>query len=164
MAERQFTFIELGKKVSAISAAISKCYLESDTPEPSLEPTSTEVLETPEYSRLRASLNEAANELMLLVNGPKRTLRAFGCLHFDLAAFQTALEFDFFEAVPLDGTITLADLVKKLELSEGQVGRTLRLLATNRIFVESQPGVFSHTSLSALIARDSDIKAAGQMQ
>jgi hypothetical protein len=164
MAEHQSKIAELGTKIASLSQALSKCYLEAGSSEPSLEASSVEALNTSEYSKLRAALNEAANELTLLVNGPERALRVFGCSHFDMAAFQTALEFGFFEAVPLAGSITLGSIDKKVELDEDLVARVIRLLATQHIFVEKQPGVISHTSFSALIARDSDIKAAAYMQ
>ena len=164
MSEHQSVIIDLGKKVARLSEEISKSYQAAGVPEPTLEPNSSEVLESPEYNRLRASLNEAANELTYLVTGPKKALRAFGASHFDLAAFQTAIEFGFFEAIPLGGTKTLTELATTTNLSENQVASVLRILVTHLLFVENEPGVFGHTSYSAIMAKDSDIKSAAHMQ
>lgn len=118
----------------------------------------------PAYEALRVNLNQAANDLLLLVNGPKNFLRTFHTSAYDLAACQVALDFGFFEAVPLDGTTTLAELANSVGVDESRVGSIIRLLATQRIFDEVAPDVFSHTATSALVTRDADIRAAVHKQ
>lgn len=164
MTGDQSRLIELAKAITNFTEQISKCYHAAGLSEPSLSLSSSGVLETPEYDKLRSSLNDAVNELMYLVTGPKKSLRLFGATHFDLAALQVAVEYDFFQAVPLDGLVTLKDLAQKTDLDENQVASVMRLLATQNMFVEPQTGVFGHTSYSALMARDSDIKDCAHMQ
>lgn len=164
MAAHQSNIVELAHKISALTETVGQFFVDTGAPEPSFESNSAGVPESEEYCTLRASLNDAVNDLTLLVNGPQHTLRSFLCTHFDLAAFQTALEYGFFEAVSLEGAISVSDLAKKVGINQDHVGRVLRLLATHRVFVESEPDTFGHTALSALLARDSGIRAAAHMQ
>jgi len=155
---------ELGRRVASLSEAVSDLYVVTNNSEPDFGSNSAENLETPDYIKLRALLNDTANDLILLVNGPRQTIRSFGVTHFDLAAFQTALEFNFFEAIPLNHTINLEELSEKVELKKEYVSRVLRILATRRMFVEIENDKFSHTSLSSLLARDEGIRAAAHME
>ena len=75
-----------------------------------------------------------------------------------------ALDFNFFEAVPLEGSVLLSEIAKTVGMDEDRVGRVMRLLASQRVFVESQPDVFRHTATSALVASDKAIKASIAMQ
>ncbi|KAF2275382.1 S-adenosyl-L-methionine-dependent methyltransferase [Westerdykella ornata] len=141
----------------------------------------------PGYENIRAGLNDAALDLLRLVNGPKNTLRELFFSHYDLAALQVALDKKFFDHVPLptslennaangssgshatgaSDTISAADLADEAEMDEDRTARILRLLATHRIFEEvgeGETGIFRHTSLSALLKRDQDFNATGDMQ
>ncbi|KAI0468883.1 S-adenosyl-L-methionine-dependent methyltransferase [Xylaria cf. heliscus] len=113
---------------------------------------------------IRSSLNDVIQDLQLLVNGPKAILRSLYGSHYDLAAHQVALEFKFFEKVPLDGTISIDALASSTRLSPDVVGRVLRLLATQRVFHEIRKNEFAHTPLSATIAKEEDLEASFHMQ
>ena len=137
--------------------------------------------ETPEYEALRAPLNDAALDLLRLINGPKSTLRSFFFSHYDLAALQVALERRFFSHVPLpldlngdtavNGQKTVqgasvAEIAENAGMDEDRTARVLRFLATHRIFeeVDGERGRFRHTANSALFARDEDWNATASMQ
>lgn len=164
MAVHQSNIVALAHKISALSEKLGQSYVDTGAPEPSFEPNSAGVPESEEYRSLRVSLNDAVNDLTLLVNGPQHTLCTFLLTFFDLAAFQTALEFGFFEAWPAGETINVSNLAEKVGINQDHVGRVLRILATHRVFVESEPDSFGHTSLSALLARESDIRATAHME
>lgn len=119
---------------------------------------------TSTYESLRFSLNTAALDLLRLVNGPKSTFRTFFTTHYDLAAYQVALEFKFFALVPLNSPITVEALAKQAGIAEDRVGMVMRILATQRVFKEREKGVFEHTSASAVIARDPLLQDAFLMQ
>ncbi|KAL9105191.1 MAG: hypothetical protein Q9187_008773, partial [Circinaria calcarea] len=175
------SIVSLANQISQLSAQISSYFSLSSQPEPDFSPSSTSVPETPEYEALRAPLNDAALDLLRLINGPKSTLRSFFFTHYDLAALQVALERRFFDHVPLPLDMTgekvengqrivhgasAAEIAEKAGMDEDRTARVLRLLATQRIFeeVDGEKGRFRHTANSALMARDKEWNATAHMQ
>ena len=175
------SIVSLASHISQLSAQISSYFSVSPQPEPNFSASSTSVPETPEYEALRAPLNDAALDLLRLINGPKSTLRSFFFTHYDLAAFQVAIERRFFNHVPLPVDVTgekvengqkivhgasAAEIAEKAGMDEDRTARALRLLATQRIFeeVDGEEGRFRHTANSALLARDEEWNATAAMQ
>lgn len=157
--------LELAGQIPRLTEAIAQYLDKQQLPAPSYQPDSR-APETPQYDALLAPLNEVTQDLLRLVNGPKRSLASLMLAHYDLAAFQVALECGFFEAVPIgDGaSIPVKDLSKIVKVDEDRVRRIIKFLATHRVFVEIEPDIFQHTSASALFAMDMELKAAGLMQ
>lgn len=164
----------LAEQISSLSSQIS-LYLSSNAhPEPSFGVDGGVVPVSTEYEALRAPLNDAALDLLRLINGPRNTLRNFGFCHYDLAALQVALDRRFFHHVPLndrddDGTTnkaTIAEVAEKAGMDQDRTGRVLKLLSTHRIFeqVQGEPDTFRHTASSALLARDTNFHAMADMQ
>lgn len=171
------SILSLANQIYRLSLQTSSYLSSSGKPEPSFGSLSTSVPETPEYETLRASLNDAALDLLRLINGPKNTLRSIFFTHYDLAALQVALDFQFFQHVPLllDEKVetgqavsgaSVAEIAEKAGIDEDRTARVLRLLSTQRIFeeVEGQEGRFRHTANSALFARDEEWNATASMQ
>jgi hypothetical protein len=135
---------------------------------PSFSPSSSLPPTTKEYDALRVAINNSALDLLRLVNGPAISFRTQFCTHYDLAAYQIALEFDFFTHVPLDGPLSTIDLAKKAGIEVDKVSRTMKFMATQRVFKEItlQGGIeaWEHTLASAVQARDSDLRDASLMQ
>ena len=121
-------------------------------------------VESKEYKDLQASVNEAANDLILLINGPKTFLRTFLTTHYELAAYQIAIEFRFFQNVPLQGETGIARLAEIVGMDAERTGRVLRLLATQRVFKEVEEDKFAHTAASIALATDSEVNSAAGMQ
>jgi hypothetical protein len=155
--------LELAQQISELTKQIANYYDQNQKPKPTFGAQSPAVPETPEYGALRAPLNDAANDLLRLVNGPKSSMRSFLCTHYDLAAYQVALECNFFEIVPKIG-MALADLAKAAAMDEDRAGRIMKFLTTQRVFAEVGSNMFEHTATSMLFARDSELKAAALMQ
>ena len=61
--------------------------------------------------------------------------------------------------VPVDSTITLAELQTKTSLDPINLARVLRMAMTNGIFREPSPGVIAHTAASRVLAEDEDMQA-----
>jgi hypothetical protein len=167
----------LTKQISDLSAQISSCLRSSSQPEPNFGANSTAAPETAEYEALRAPLNDAALDLLRLINEPKASLRTFFLSHYDLAALQVALDRGFFNHVPLSapvangnsnvkGEASVKEIAEKAGMNEDRTARILRLLATHRIFqqVPEESGRFQHTAASALLARNKDFHALADMQ
>ncbi|KAI0154907.1 putative O-methyltransferase [Xylariaceae sp. FL1272] len=117
-----------------------------------------------EFNTIRTSITQAAQDVLLLANGPMNWLRTFFCHHHDLGAWQTALRFKYFSIVPLDKPISTEEMAEKSGMDTDRLGRIMKLLASQRCFQEVEENVYEHTALSALIARDKTIEAAISFQ
>jgi len=158
------SILELASDVQRITHEIVDHINSLGSEHPTLDASSPLVPQTPQYASLRASLNDAANDLIRLVNGPKTHFQSFVCEHTDLAVMQTALELDFFAKVPTDSTISLTSLSEKCGVDEDRIGRIMRFLVTLRIFREPEPDVFGHTAQSILFVNEPGLYAAAHYQ
>jgi hypothetical protein len=68
----------------------------------------------------------------------------------DLSVLNVFNQFSFWDAVPLNGSATYAEIAAKVGLHESYVRRLLRHAVTKRIFAETAEGRIVHTSLSAV--------------
>lgn len=152
--EQQSTLLALATEVQQLTTQIVNDLTAKNVPEPTFAITSETVPETPEQIVLRARLNDAARDLLRLVNGPRNDARTFVCYLYDLSAWQVACEFNFFEAVPEDGVASIKEIAEKAGMDEDRVGRFLRMLATDRVFEEVEKDSFKHTSRSVLYLKD----------
>lgn len=136
--------------------------LPSFSPSSSLPPTSKE------YETLRIAINNSALDLLRLINGPAISFRTQFCTHYDLATYQIALEFDFFTHVPLNGPLSTVELAKRAGIEEDKVSRTMKFMATQRVFRETtlQDGseAWEHTLASSVQARNQGLRDASLMQ
>ncbi|OBT94584.1 hypothetical protein VE01_07931 [Pseudogymnoascus verrucosus] len=164
MALKPISIINLSREILTLTERVAAYFSEKNLPEPSFDASYHGTPNDPEFEEIQAPLIEALADLSLLVQGPKIFLRTFGLAFQDLAAFQIALEFNFFKNIPLEGSITSRELARAAGIGEDITASAVRLLATQRIFVESEPGVFQHTSISAVLGRDDDIQAAIHME
>lgn len=177
------TIAELAKQVSDLSSQITSYLQSTSQPEPNFSPSSYTVPDSLEYEALRAPLNDAALDLLRLINGPKSSLRSYFLSHYDIAALQIALDRGFFKHVPLPATkteqnglqngngiakegISVKEIAEKAGMDADRTARILRLLATHRIFeqVAGESESFKHTAASALFASDGDFHALADMQ
>ena len=71
MAAHQSNIVALACEISAFSEKVGHFYVDAGASEPSFEPNSVGVSESEEYHALRVSLNDAVNDLTLLVNEPQ---------------------------------------------------------------------------------------------
>ena len=133
-------------------------------PLPNFSASSPQPPLTSTYESIRFAVNTAALDLLRLINGPKSTFRTLFTTHYDLAAYQVALEFKFFELVPLEGEILIGDLSIRTGVAEDRVRSVMRILATQRVFKECAKDVFEHTSASAMVAREPLLRDAFLMQ
>jgi hypothetical protein len=142
MALKPTSIVALSQEILTLTEKIATYLSDKNLPEPSFYASYGGTPNDPEFEVFQAPLIEALADLSLLIQGPKIFLRTFGLAFQDLAAFQIALEFGFFTKVPLEGSITSEELAKVAGLAEDITASSVRLLATQRIFVESEPGVF----------------------
>lgn len=163
-SEQKSVLLQLAESVLETTKTIVQQLHDTNQEEPSFDQNSPSIQGDANYEASRIELNEAALSLVRLVNGPVNEYRRIHLVHYDIAAYQAALELQFFRHVPLDGKISLSDLAHKVGMDEDRCGRIIRLLATQNIFNEVEKDVFEHTAGSALIARDTDMEAMLLMQ
>ncbi|KAF2197578.1 S-adenosyl-L-methionine-dependent methyltransferase [Delitschia confertaspora ATCC 74209] len=154
----------LAERILSLTKEVTSHLDELSCPTPNFSTRSSSPPLTSTYESLRISLNTVAADLLRLINGPQNHFRTLFCTHYDLAAYQVALEFNFFELVPLEGGIAVADLAKKAQIQEDRVEMVMRFLATQKVFKESTIGFFEHTNASAVIAKEPLLKDAFSMQ
>lgn len=81
----------------------------------------------------------------------------------DAACLNVLNHFDFWAAVPVNGSASYSDIAKHVELPEDVVRRLIEHATTLRIFAETIPGSpksrIVHTSRSAALAKQPGLKA-----
>ncbi|KAF2008892.1 S-adenosyl-L-methionine-dependent methyltransferase [Aaosphaeria arxii CBS 175.79] len=159
----------LAESVSSLTKQIESHFRENNHETPNFTTSSSEIPLTKEYERLRVDLNTAALDLLRLINGPKVEFRSFFTKHYEMAAWQVALEFDYFGLVPLEGSISLQELAAKAVMDEDRTMHVMRFLTTQKIFRELEGEneddiIFEHTAASATIAREPLLKDVFLMQ
>ncbi|KAI1407921.1 S-adenosyl-L-methionine-dependent methyltransferase [Hypoxylon sp. FL1857] len=125
---------------------------------PSFSANSSFPPDTAEYRELQGGLRTSLEDLQRLVDGPARFYRHWLMHGYEMAAFQVALDFDFFTLVPEDGEISLEELADKAGLDRDRTSRILRFLITYRFFQEARRGFISHNSFSFAL-RDDELRA-----
>jgi hypothetical protein len=163
------SLLELADSVSNLTQQIVSHLMETKHETPDFTSTSAEIPLTPEYESLRIDLNTAARDLLRLVNGPKVDFRSFFTKHYEMAAWQVALEFDYFGLVPLSGSISVKELAARAGMDEDRTMHVMRFLATQRVFKElvgnSDGNIyFEHSAGSIVIAREPLLKDTFLMQ
>ncbi|KAK8006887.1 ribosomal protein L10e/L16 [Apiospora arundinis] len=151
--------LSLARDVLRQTEEITEYLKANDFPALSLVSESSSVPpETVEYQDLYTGLKTSLEDLLLLVDGPKRFWRRITGLTGDLAGLQVALDFGFFTLVPAEGNISVPDLARKSGVHVELFGRIVRHLITHGIFAEHQAGLISHTPYS-LIMQDDDFRS-----
>ncbi|KAM0354998.1 hypothetical protein ACHAPU_000845 [Fusarium lateritium] len=156
--------LQLSKTVLEATSTIVHHLQNTNQEEPSFDQNSPAIQGNDDIEATRVLLNEAAHDLLRLVNGPINEFRWFFMSHYDLAAYQVALQFSFFKHVPLNGRIGLSELAHKSGMDPDRCGRVVKHLTTHHVFIEVEADVFEHTASSALLARDSNMEALLLMQ
>jgi len=155
--------LHLAQRVQELSTNIISHLKHTGHQVPNSTPASPAVpIGDSKYDNLRSSLNDAASTLLLLVNGPTLHARKLLSAANDLAAYQVAFDFDFFNAVPVDGVLDLHHLSEKTGIDADRAGRIIRTLATQHMFEEVGRNKFAHTNASAIFVRDPELFAACQ--
>ena len=152
------SILALAETVLEQTRGVTKYLQANNLAAPTFSPKSSSPPDTPEYVALQNSLRTSLEDLQRLIDGPKRFYRSLFPVGYDLAAFQIALDFDFFTLVPADGEISLNELASKSNLDLDRASRVVRLLVTHRFFQEHKPGFISHNSFSIAL-QDDDLRA-----
>jgi hypothetical protein len=153
------SLLELAENILQKTKDITKYYQANNLAAPTFSLQSAAPPPDPAYEALQSGLKGTLEDLQRLVDGPRGYLRSFAAQTYDLAAMQIALDFDFFTLVPSQGDVALADLAQKAGLDVDRVSRVVRMLITQRVFVENKPDYISHSSTSLVLHQDQEMRA-----
>ncbi|KAK6224822.1 o-methyltransferase [Colletotrichum tabaci] len=151
---------ELAKKITLETEKLEKYMQDNSLPMPTLDPSGPgDFPKLPEdIQKSRMEIIYATRELEALAHGPREDVRWKTWSYQDSLSLQLVNHFRLAKLVPIDGTITLAELQSKTSLDPVNVARILRHVMTNRIFREPSPGVIAHTAASRLLAEDQSLQ------
>ena len=184
MAESQQTLERLGSSIAELSKSLASQLQALNHPEPSFAPNAPPSLpQTPKIQAARLQLMDSLMSFLHLLTGPRefwlhQLLFVGVTLEFDahlttLYDYETERftitklnnesltinvlnRFNFWDAVPLAGSASYAEIAKTTNLPEQIVRRFLRMAFTMFIFTEEALGSdrVVHTSASAHIAKE----------
>ncbi|KAK0637900.1 O-methyltransferase gsfB [Lasiodiplodia hormozganensis] len=166
MADEQPTLTSLAAKITELSETLTKYLKENNVPAPTFaadSPTSYSNL-SPEIFMIRQALLDNLNDMWYLTQGPSESIFNYvHCCMPDAACLNVLNYFNFWSAVPLEGSASYAEIAQHVSLPEDVVKRVIQHGATLRIFAETEPGKkttrVQHTSRSAALARSSGLRA-----
>ena len=156
---RDSSILRLAEDILENTKEFTKQIQLNGTALPDFSPTSEQLPTTPDVQKIQARLRAQLEDLQLLIDGPRTFYRHFLMRGYEIAAFQIALDFDFFTLIPSEGDIPLEDLASRAGLDQDRTGRVIRLLLASRFFQESKPGFFSHNSFSVALRQDDEIRS-----
>jgi len=164
--DSQPTLNDLAAKITELSQTFTKFLETNKIPAPTFaadSPTSYTGLDAESFT-LKGKLLDALSDMTLLVQGPSESV--FNYCHStlpDASCLNVLNHFDFWAAVPLDGSASYLEISQKVELPEEVVRRIIEHATTLRIFAETVPGSpksrVVHTSRSAAVAKSAGLKA-----
>jgi len=114
----------------------------------------------------RQLLEDALKDMWILSQGPSESV--FNYVHMaipDASCLNILNQFDFWNAVPVDGEASFEKIAEKVQLPLEVVSRVLDHAITMRFFTKTSPTATSvrHTSRSAALAKDEGLIALVQM-
>ncbi|KAJ4297616.1 hypothetical protein N0V90_005509 [Kalmusia sp. IMI 367209] len=161
------TLSELGARVKELSETLERLLKESEVEAPTLAADSPVNISkfTPEIFTTKQHLQDAINDLSIISQGPSESV--FNYVHNalpDIAALNILNHFNFWAAVPLDGSASVSSIAQHVNLPEEAVQRIVEHSTTLRFFTyadATKPSTspIKHTSRSAALARSSGLRA-----
>ncbi|KAF2102402.1 putative O-methyltransferase [Rhizodiscina lignyota] len=157
MAGPQPTLLELSSKISEIARSMSSYMETKNWPAPSFAASSVESYpQAPELHSARMMLIETLMDMLHLAISPSEFLfwHALTTKH-DVMVLDVLNQFDFFSAVPIDGSASYTGIAAYTKLPESVVRRILRQAFTLHLFAETFPGsgYVVHTAATAYTVR-----------
>ncbi|KAF1980465.1 putative O-methyltransferase [Bimuria novae-zelandiae CBS 107.79] len=146
--------IQLAQLIASNTQTLDEHLTESGLPQPSFQvgaPTDAFPQSSADVADAKTKVIEATIELRQLLEGPVKSLLP----ESNSAPLASVYRFNIAPHVPLNGTISFADLAQKCGLLEHDLRRIIRYTAIHhRVFAEPEEGLVSHTAASRLLAEN----------
>ncbi|KAM7197507.1 O-methyltransferase [Naviculisporaceae sp. PSN 640] len=144
----------LGSKIARLSATLSQQLHDGKHPQPSFSADGpSSYPRDPHISQSRSELLDALLEMTHLVTGPESYWAGILNPATDIMAVSVLQRFDFFSAVPLNGSASYAEIAKAVKLPEQIVRRFIRVAFASQIFAIDPPDRVRHNAFSAEAVR-----------
>ncbi|RAO67445.1 uncharacterized protein BHQ10_003457 [Talaromyces amestolkiae] len=164
MSESAFSLEKLSHEITD-NAKIVSHYLDSQNlPQPSFRsdgPSTVLPKGSPQaIHEARENLITASLEILQLAIGPSEFLPHLATGFQYISSLRWLCQYNIFRLVPLDASISYADLATAAKLPEQRLKSIMRMAMTNFVFCEQADGKsVAHSATSALLARNEDIHA-----
>ncbi|KKK26968.1 hypothetical protein ARAM_007096 [Aspergillus rambellii] len=112
----------------------------------------------PTIDAARFALIEDTRKLRDLMLGPTDLMRELSWRQMDISVQRIVFQLKLYEAVPLDGTASYAEIAEKVGLTERQVMLIIRQSALNGVFKEIEPNQVAHTAASAVLLKKESMR------
>jgi hypothetical protein len=157
------SLVNLAETVSQLAKILSAKLDEASIAQPSFaEDGLVDYPKSPEIAGVRLTLLDAVSDLHRLATGPTDNIFSGALfLNYDATILDILNQFNFWDAVPINGSATYTEIAVKVNLPENLVRRILRYAITIRYFAFA-PGskeTIVHTSLSAAPAKNKLLRA-----
>ncbi|KAL7623779.1 hypothetical protein AAE478_005332 [Parahypoxylon ruwenzoriense] len=164
VSEAKFPLEELSWTITKNASIVSQYLAAHQLPQPSLEsdgPSTVLPNGSPEaIQKARQNLIAASLELLQLAIGPSEFLPNLATGFQYLSCLHWLCQYDIFHLVPLNGSISYAELAAAAGVPEQRLKSIVRMAMTNTLFREQPDGKhISHSATSALLARNGDLYA-----
>ncbi|OAA72429.1 sterigmatocystin 8-O-methyltransferase [Cordyceps fumosorosea ARSEF 2679] len=156
----------LAAQIAELASSFTKSLADANIAEPDFTPKSATSYEglTGEQFLRRQQLLDKINDIWYLVQGPSESI--FNYVHTaipDIMALNLMNHFDFWAAVPLDGSASFAEIAAHAELPEEVVQRVIEHGMTLRLFAPEGDHKVTrrvrHSSRSAALVKSSGLRA-----
>ncbi|KAI0059947.1 S-adenosyl-L-methionine-dependent methyltransferase [Artomyces pyxidatus] len=139
--------------VERIEQTVNAHSLTFPSPHTSFSPESEAARNLPEVIAAGSLISAAASQLSALVQPPPLTIISLAMQFHVSTAVRTAVDTHVAEILREAGPqgLHVRDIAKPTNVDPKKLARILRLLATNHVFVEVSPDVFTHNRLSSLL-------------
>ncbi|KAM3065296.1 hypothetical protein ACMFMG_004319 [Clarireedia jacksonii] len=152
----------LAALISANTSTLTKQLRENGHPEPTMSNDSP--IYFPDLgskaNTARAELIQAAEELILLANGPYDSFLHLRNKVVEMAALRALVNHRIPELIPLDGTVSFTELSTTIGVAEDVLERLIRYAICFGYLAEHTSGFVSHNALSSMMVRDTVVAAA----
>ncbi|TLD11619.1 hypothetical protein PspLS_11566 [Pyricularia sp. CBS 133598] len=140
----------LGVELAQCMAAYSRSLEKEGLPEPSLSPArpSHVNLKSSKGLQDKARIVELAQQIIATTLDPAMTLFQSSLQYHFCACLKVVLDLKVGYEIPQHGRISRKQVASTLNIEEGLLARIMRVVMTNYIFAEPEPGYYSHTSIS----------------
>ncbi|KAF2101978.1 S-adenosyl-L-methionine-dependent methyltransferase [Rhizodiscina lignyota] len=161
MADQNLSLKELSQTIAVQTDILTNALSQHGEPNPSFNVAGPSTYPfIPEVQAARSILVECASKLLQLANGPEDFIVKSSLQHrYNFVVMAALVRYKILETVPLDGSISYADLAAKVGLPENRIFRFLRYARALHLFYEPKPGFVAHTSFSAAAVKKRTLQA-----
>ncbi|CAI0645670.1 unnamed protein product [Colletotrichum noveboracense] len=141
---------KLGAELVQCMATYSKALEKEGLPEPSLSPniSSNIALKSNKAVQEKARIAELARQILATTLDPGTSLFLSSLQFHFCACLKVVLDLKVGDSIPQHGRISRKELADSLSVEESLLVRIMRVVMTNFVFDEPEPGYYSHTSIS----------------